>query len=167
MLHRTKGHFSFTLAGCLSLAMIAQPSVLASGSYSNRAFSTPDQETEAAPVYRDHKGVSIGMTADEVRKKLGEPTEKGDTQDFYLIPDKESCQIFYDNAHKVTAISVSYFDANKDAPTPKAVLGSDIEAKPDGSMHKMVRYPKAGYFVSYSRTAGTNPMVIVVMQKIP
>jgi len=52
------------------------------------------------------------------------------------------------------------------APDAKSVLGEDVEAKADGSMYKLVRYPEAGYWVSYSRTAGNSPLVIVTMQKI-
>ena len=34
-------------------------------------------------------------------------------------------------------------------------------------MHKMVTYTEAGYWVSYSRTAGDSPLVIITMQKTP
>jgi hypothetical protein len=51
------------------------------------------------------------------------------------------------------------------APTPLAVIGTDIEAKPDGSLYQMKTYPQAGYWVAYSRTAGDSPMVIITMQK--
>lgn len=119
-----------------------------------------------APAFQEFKGVRIGMTADESRKKLGSPTDKGDTQDFYLVSEKESLQVMYDAARKVSALALIYMNAGADAPTPKAVLGTDIEAKPDGSLYKLVRYPKAGYWVSYSRTAGDAPIVSVTMQKI-
>ena len=51
-------------------------------------------------------------------------------------------------------------------PTCKDVLGADEQAKPDGSLYKMMRYPKAGYWVSYSRTAGNSPTITITMQKI-
>ena len=35
------------------------------------------------------------------------------------------------------------------------------------SKHKLVRYPKAGCWVSYSRTAGDTPIVTVTIQKMP
>jgi len=37
--------------------------------------------------------------------------------------------------------------------TPKQIFSGEIEVKPDGSMYKMVRYPKAGCWLSYNRTA--------------
>ncbi|HKP72700.1 MAG TPA: hypothetical protein VJT82_07165, partial [Pyrinomonadaceae bacterium] len=64
------------------------------------------------------------------------------------------------------AIALIYMNAGAKAPTAASVLGSDIEAKPDGSLYKMARYPKAGYWVSYSRTSGDSPLVSVTIQKI-
>jgi hypothetical protein len=123
-----------------------------------------DEEKE--PPFREYKGVRIGMPADEARKKLGAPTDKGDTQDFYAFSESESAQIFYDAARKVSAVSVTFLGDVSKAPTVRAVLGADAEAKPDGSLHKLVRYPKAGYWVSYSRSGGDSPMVTVAMQKL-
>jgi hypothetical protein len=51
-------------------------------------------------------------------------------------------------------------------PSAKDILGSEADAKADGSKYKLVRYPKAGYWVSYSRTAGNEPTITVTMQKI-
>jgi hypothetical protein len=118
------------------------------------------------PPFQEYKGVRIGMSVEEARKKLGAPTDKGDTQDFYLVSDKESVQVMYDSAKKVSAIALNYMSAGGKAPSPKAVIGDDIEARPDGSLYKLVRYPKAGYWVSYSRTAGNSPIVSVMMQKM-
>jgi hypothetical protein len=116
------------------------------------------------PLYVEYKGVHIGMTVDEARKKLGDPKDKGDAQDFYMFSEKESAQVYYDKG-KVMAVSVNYF-GTKDAPVPKIVFGTDVEAKPDGGIYKMIRYPEAGYFVSYNRTAGDDPLVTVTMQRI-
>ncbi len=117
----------------------------------------------AEPLMREYKGVRLGMTAGEARQKLGEPADKGDQQDFYLFSESESAQIFYDASHQVKAISVQYAGAS--APTPKNVLGADIEPSPDGSVHRRVNYRRAGCWVSYSRTAGEQPLVTVSVQK--
>lgn len=120
------------------------------------------------PVFLDYRGVKIGWLADDVRKKLGNPANKGDEQDFYVFNDKETCQIFYDKAtSKVTAISVDFMNGAREMITPQQVFGEDIEAKPDGSKSRLVRYPKAGFWVSYNRTAGDSPIVTVTMQKLP
>jgi hypothetical protein len=66
----------------------------------------------------------------------------------------------------VTAISIDYFGGESNAPTPETVLGTAIHAKADGSMYELKRYPGAGYWVSYNRTAGDKPIVTVTMQKM-
>jgi len=119
------------------------------------------------PVFQNYRGVQIGMTAEEARKKLGTPKDKGDEQDFYVFNDSESAQVIYDKTHKVSVLSVDYMSGAAGIPTAKAVMGMDLEAKADGSMYKLVRYTKAGYWVSYSRTAGDSPMVSITVQKIP
>lgn len=111
------------------------------------------------------RGVKIGMATDEARKKLGSPREKSPEQDFYLFNDNEAVQVYYDKG-AVSAIAIDYMTGASGIPSPKDVLGTDAEAKPDGSIHKVVRYPKAGYWVSYSRTAGNEPTITITMQKI-
>lgn len=129
---------------------------------------TPPAAGGEEPVLVDYRGIKIGWLADEVRKKLGNPADKGDEQDFYVFGEKETCQVLYDKAtRQVTAISVDFMNGAKEVITPEQVFGSDIEAKPDGSKYRLVRYPKAGYWVSYSRTAGDSPIVTVTIQKIP
>ena len=118
----------------------------------------------AVPVFNDYRGIRIGMSADEVRAKL-DLKDKGATQDFFVFSEMESAQIFYDQDGKVTAISVDYFEESK-APSPNSILGADLQAKPDGSMYQLNRYPDAGYWVSYNRTAGVKPIVTVTMQKL-
>ena len=127
-----------------------------------RANLAPDEE----PVFHDYRGVKIGWVADEVRKKLGSPANKGDEQDFYVFGENETCQVMYDKG-QVSAISVDFMNGAREVITPQQVFGADIEAKPDGSKYKLVRYPKAGYWVSYSRTAGDTPIITVTIQKLP
>jgi hypothetical protein len=95
-------------------------------------------EIKDAPPFHDYKGVHIGMTMDETRKLLGNPADKQDEQDSYLISNKESAQVYYDSSHKVFAISVTYLGSV--APQPKAVLGTDVESRRDGSLYKLIRF---------------------------
>jgi len=130
----------------------------------NRAAPAAEEE----PAFHEYRGVQIGWLADDVRKKLGSPADKGEEQDFYVFNEKETAQILYDKAtRKVTAISVDFMSGATGVITPQQVFGADIEAKPDGSKYKIVRYPKVGYWISYSRTAGDTPIVTVTIQKIP
>lgn len=118
------------------------------------------------PVFKDYRGVQIGMSADEVRKKLDRLKDGGLGQDFFVYSERESAQIYYDKERKVIAISVDYFGGDANAPSASAVLGEELQAKPDGSMYQLKRYPDAGYWVSYNRTAGEKPIVTITMQKI-
>ena len=121
---------------------------------------------DEAPLFQQYRNVKIGMTAEEVRKTLSNPSDKSDEQDFFVFGDNETAQVFYDKTKKVFAISVNFLNGARDLPTCKGVLGSEVAAKPDGSVYKMVRYPKAGYWVSYSKTSGDSPLTIVTLQKI-
>ena len=127
----------------------------------------PSAAPDESPLFQEYRGIQIGWLADDVRKKLGNPADKGDEQDFYMFGEKETAQILYDKlTHKVTAISVDFMTGATDVITPQQVFGADFETKPDGSKHKLVRYPKAGYWVSYSRTAGDTPIVTITIQKL-
>lgn len=122
---------------------------------------------DETPVFSDYRGVQIGMTADLARQKLGRPKDKGDTQDFFVFSDNETATVVYDPAqHKVVTVSADFLSGATGVPVARAVVGSDIEAKPDGSLYRMVRYPKAGYWVSYYRAGGDSPLTSVTIQKI-
>lgn len=127
-----------------------------------RAGSGDDE----APLFNEYRSVRIGMTMEEVRKKLSNPNDKSDDQDVFLFGENESAQVFYDKTHKVFAISVNFLKDAREIPTAKGVFGSDIPPKPDGSIYKMVRYPKSACWVSFSRTAGDSPLTTVTLQKI-
>lgn len=116
--------------------------------------------------FSGYKGIAIGATADEVRKKLGEPKDKSDAMDLYVFSDSESAQFYYDPGHLVMGMMINYSGDLKNAPTPKDVFGEDVPPKADGGIFKMVRYPKAGFWVSYNHTAGSDAVITIAMQKI-
>src|SRR6266852_3183584 len=60
------------------------------------------------PLFSDFKGVRIGMTADDARKKLGTPRDKSDEADLYVYNDNEAVQVYYDKAKTVSAISIDF-----------------------------------------------------------
>jgi hypothetical protein len=122
--------------------------------------------SEEAGAVQGYRGVSIGMLADEVRKKLGNPSDKGEEQDFFVLSDNETAQVVYDKSKKVVTLSFDFMSGAREIPSPKSIFGSDIEPKADGSMYRMVRYPKAGYWLSFNRTAGDSPLTSITFQKI-
>jgi hypothetical protein len=131
--------------------------------------TSPNAVKDEASAFHEYRGIQIGLLADDVRKKLGNPVVKGDEQDYYVFGDgeKERCQILYDKeTRKVMTISVDFMNGATDVITPQQVFGGDVETKADGSKHKLVRYPKAGYWVSYSRTAGDAPIITITIQKM-
>lgn len=162
-------HFQFSATWIAKRLLIVTVTLLLGNvAMAQTAKKAPGAAPEDSPVFQEYRGIQIGWLADEVRKKLGDPTDKGDVQDFYKFGDNEQAQIVYDqNTHKVTTISVDFMNGAKDVITPQQVFGADFETKSDGSKHKLVRYPKAGYWVSYSRTAGDSPIVSVTIQKLP
>ena len=168
----------FKIALELLVYIAVSLAVLALFSYANAQTRTPRNTQPSAqtalpapqadePVLREYRGVHIGMSQEQARQRLGTPGDVSDRQDFYTVSGMESAQIFYDAQKKVMAVSVSYLGESSGAPTPEKVFGTAAEVKPDGSIYKLVRYQRAGYFVVYSRTAGDAPPLInVIMQKI-
>jgi hypothetical protein len=150
---------------CLCVLMIAA-GMIVTNAQTTRKIANHVPGEDASPLFQDYRGVQLGMAADEVRKKLGDPREKGDEQDFYVFTETETAQILYDKTKKVMAISADFMTIGDKVPTAKGVFGTDVEAKADGSVYKMVRYPKAGYWLSFNRTSGTSPLTTVTLQKI-
>lgn len=166
MTHLSRSTKFLPVQTAVSLFIVLVVTGLALGQTGGR--KTGHEEGDGEPTFKEYRGAQIGMTADEIRKKLGSPADKGDEQDFYIFNEKETAQILYDKVtKKAVAISVDFLSGANGVITPQQVFGADIDAKPDGSKYKLVRYPKVGYWISYSRTAGDTPIVTVTMQKIP
>lgn len=169
-------NFSFTTLLMLlffSLAVNAQQQTqapdtqatnrMASASMAKAATSAT---VEHAPLYNNFRGVELGMPADEIREKLGNIKDKGKKQDFFVFSDSMTAQVFYDESGKAIAISVDYVGKENKAPSPEEVLGQSVQARSDGSIHELKRYPEAGYWIAYNRTAGDNPITTITMQKM-
>src|SRR6476469_1940070 len=79
---------SLILVGTLTCVALA-----ANVSLAQRRAAPDDQEQ---PAFSEFKGVRIGMKTEEARKKLGNPTDKGAEQDFYVFNDTQAVQVYYD-----------------------------------------------------------------------
>lgn len=124
------------------------------------------QASTQGASFTEYKGMKIGVATDAVRSKLGSPKEKSDTQDLYVFSDNESAQFYYDASHVVNAIMITFTNDLKGAPAAKDVFGVDVPPNADGMVFKMERYPKAGYWISYTRTSGSDAMVNIAIQKM-
>ncbi|MEP6944935.1 MAG: hypothetical protein ABJA02_03395 [Acidobacteriota bacterium] len=128
-------------------------------------IAVPTPVPNETPRFSDYRGITLGMPAADARAKLGVARDSSDQEDFYVISDGETCQLIYQDK-LVKAISTTYTGSGSKAPTPNEIFGMDVEAKPDGSINKLVKYPKVGFWISYIRTDGTDPMTMVTVHKL-
>lgn len=113
------------------------------------------------PLYREYRGVRLGMTAAEARVKLGVPAMMSDEQD-YVFSTNETAQIVY-AAQKVVTISTDY-TGGIGAPDYKSVVGQGLLLeRPDGSLFRMVLYDSERFWVSYNKSTSMLPVVTITI----
>ena len=129
-----------------------------------RAVASTAAVVTQQPLYTDYKGVRLGMTDQDARAKLGTPAMTNGELDYFVFSDTETAQVTYDASRRVKAISVDYANG-VGAPDYKAVVGGDLEMK-NGTLYKMARYERQGFWVSYYRNAGPVIIVTITIQKM-
>jgi hypothetical protein len=151
---------TYLLIGAILLLLLG---VIAKGQSQTQVKKTahPVLQTQQ-PLYREYRGVRLGMTAAEARTKLGDPALKTAEQDFYTISENETAQIGYDSAEKVITISTDY-KGGVGAPDYRTVVGESLETRPDGSVFRMVMYKSERFWVSYNKSASTVPVVTITI----
>ena len=123
----------------------------------------PTAQSQVNPaVYREYRGVRLGMTTTDVRAKLGEPILKSDEQDYFVISANETTQIGYDAGKKVTTISTDY-SGGVGAPDYRSVVGDQLLTRPDGSTFSMVMYQSERFWVTYNKSATMVPVVTITI----
>jgi outer membrane protein assembly factor BamE (lipoprotein component of BamABCDE complex) len=152
------------------LAVVAAVGQTTAANAETSALTAPTEAKKLSPmpVFKDYKGVTVGMTADEIREKLGKPKMADDAGFYYVFSDDESAQINLDADKKASVIVIFYAAENKNAPAYADVFGpeANVAAKDDGSIYNLVRYPEAGFWVAYNRPAGDKAIVTVTIQKL-
>lgn len=122
-----------------------------------------------APLIDDINGITLGMTANEVRDKLGKPDSGNGTSLYYELKNGQQIQLQLDAEKKVTMVAGIYTGAKADAPEFAEVFGPDKTPQPqeNGNVYQRVRYSEAGYWVAYNKVnLEDGAMVIVSLQKI-
>jgi len=135
--------------------------------------TTPKENLTAAvkppePLIRDLLGITVGMTASDIKKKLGKP-ESADATGMYFRKDGPDVQLQFGTDGKAEMIALMYSAGDKGAPELAEVLGSDYKADPpqNGRIYEALRYPAAGYSIRYSRSkVGDGNMTIITMERI-
>jgi outer membrane protein assembly factor BamE (lipoprotein component of BamABCDE complex) len=149
----------FFMIGVILLLLLG---AIASGQTKSEAMKVARGYTQVQqPLYKEYRGVRLGMTAAETRAKLGEPAMKSDEQDFYVFSANETAQIVY-TEQKVVTISTDY-SGGVGAPDYKSVVGENLLQKPDGSLFKMVLYDSERFWVSYYKSASVEPVVTITI----
>ena len=149
-----------------AIAMLAVSVPALTRDFTTSSNAADPRPTPDKPVFTAYKGVEIGMAADDVHKKLGTAKDAADRHEDFVFSDTESAQIYYDADNKVMAITITFMGKLEKAPTAKVVFGEDVEPKADGGIFKMERYPKAGFWISYTRTGGDDPLIMIAIQKM-
>ena len=149
----------FFVIGVILLLLLG---VIASGQTKTEAMKAARGYSQVQqPLYKEYRGVRLGMTAAETRAKLGEPAMKSDEQDFYVFSANETAQIVY-TGQKVVTISTDY-TGGVGAPDYKSVVGEELLQKPDGSLFRMVLYDSERFWVSYCKSASAVPVVTITI----
>ena len=119
-----------------------------------------------APAMTEFRKAGIGTTVDDLKAAWGKPEVEDKTGFIFQFSEKEMAQVALDAGGKVDTIAVTFQDGTG-APKAEDVFGPSekIERKPDGGVFHMVRYPEAGYWVSYF-SQGEGKAVIITYKKI-
>lgn len=166
MLQTLKNYSAKLLAGVfIMFAFVISGHSQASGD----SAQVPAVETVSVPVLKNYPQLKVGVSVADVRQKLGKPRIDDADGLYYEISDDEIMQIRIDAEKNVRLISVTYSNGHASIPKFADIFAADEAepaAKPDGSIYHLARYPEAGYWIAYSRTAGEKPSVTVTMQKL-
>jgi outer membrane protein assembly factor BamE (lipoprotein component of BamABCDE complex) len=124
------------------------------------------QVEKATPEIDSLLEVKLGMTVEEVKKVLGKPEVQDNTGLVYNLDKGDTVQIGLDPEKKVRTIAAVFTADSKATPSFQKIFGTDVEDT-EGDVHKMERYPDAGYWVSFSRTnSKEKPVTVVMLRKI-
>jgi hypothetical protein len=175
LLRRRRTVVSSMMYSVLATALVLVFGLVAFGQNTTTAtVATPQPQPKPSPAVlepavKDLRGISLGMTVDEVKSKLGKPLSQDDSGLYYSFSNSESAQIGLDPAGKVRTIATIYSGGDQNAPKFEDVFGPNVQvaASDNGRVYKMVRYPSAGFWIAYSKIGSDkNELTTVTMRRI-
>ena len=133
----------------------------------NVKTEAPAKRAGSGAAFAEYRKVVIGTEASAIKEMWGDPKIEDADGFLYELSESEMAQIVIGPDKKVKAISITYADG-KGAPAFGEVFGDGVkpEKKENGTVYRMVRYPEAGYWVSYYAGSGDKPSVTVTIQKL-
>lgn len=146
--------------------MILRTSFFFAVAFAFLGLATADLAAQEA-AFDSYRGVGIGTLRDDARESLGRTKHEYADEDNFEISDSETMRVFYTPEKRVKALVITFTGELDETPTADKILGEAVVPKPDGGAFKMVRFPEKGYWVSYLKTAGDSPSVVITMQRIP
>ena len=167
MLNTTAAHAALLLCLCAGAsAQTAGDKPVPANQPKPAAPATAATKAIRTPAMAEFRKAGIGTAAADLKQAWGKPELEDKTGFIYQFSDKEMAQIALDAEQKVDTIAVTFQDGTG-APKPEEVFGpkEKIERKEGGGLFHMVRYPEAGYWVSYF-SQGDGKAVIITYKKI-
>lgn len=157
---------AFTLGLAVSASSQTEKQDQAVSAVNPKAAVIKEPDAVAMPAMREFRDISIGTPAVELKKAWGKPAVEDKDGYLYEFSDEELVQVAIGTEKKVDAIAATFRDGTG-APTIESVFGPGVKpaAGENGSVYHLVRYPEAGYWVSYS-SQGKGNAVTITFKKI-
>jgi len=134
---------SFAVILCLSTVFVVRADV-------SQVATFQDPAPAPEKVMREFRGVSLGMSRDEVRKALGNSSSSTDTSEDYKFDGENILTVHYDNG-KVKAIQIAFYE-DKNIPDWKEVVGdAEISESESGAKHARKVVAANNFWVSMWR----------------
>lgn len=108
-----------------------------------------------AKVFREYKGVKLGLKREQVQAALGKPENSNANSEDYNLPSGDAMTVHYDN-DEVRAIQLMFLDP-KNAPEWKEVVGNaEITELANGAKTARKVYNEEKFWVSiYTNKEGS------------
>jgi hypothetical protein len=120
----------------------------------------------AGEVMREYRGVKLGMARDEVRQKLGRPSNEAATEEGYALGGGNAMRVYYTPEKTVKTIVLYFYNEDDKVPKFADVVGeAEVEQGPGGSQRAKFIDQEADLSVTMFRNGGANPMTVITINR--